>query len=268
MAQAPFISSPQQIAGHPVLRELTPGTTYLADRTGRRVVLKRLQDDCLLEGELHPLIHDRLSRVRELAHVGVANLLAVEPDGNDAYLVWEYVEGTPLADFAPSLDPTGRNLIARDLVAAVETLHALGIVHGDIHGNNVIVTPAGRVTLTHVSPLLYNEERVDVEAVAKLLREMNCPVALSGSVPLRQLAIQLSTSDRRRSGSSDGEAKTDVVRHDRRGSLIAAILLSIAAVVIAVGVWSWTSRLSQSDELAPAAPRITAAAAGRQRGAD
>src|SRR5687768_14870679 len=83
----PLIPSPHTLADYPALRELTPHTTYPADRAGRRVVLKRLEDDCLLEGELHPLIRDRLSRVRELAHVGVANLLAVELDGDAAYLV-------------------------------------------------------------------------------------------------------------------------------------------------------------------------------------
>jgi hypothetical protein len=265
MPDAPSISSPHQIAGHAILRELTPNVTYLADRTGRRVILKHVEDDCLLEGQLHPLVHDRLSRVRELAHVGVANLLGVEAHGDDAYLVWDYVEGTPLADGVASLDATRRLAIARELIAAVETLHALGIVHGEIHGNNVIVTPSGRVKLTQVSPLLYNEEHVDVKAVTKLLREMGCPVDSGGDASLRQLALQLGASHHQPSHSDGDEVRTQNVRHDRRGSLIAAALIAIAAAGIAFGVWSWTSSLSQPEEFAPAAPRTTAA---HQQGAN
>ena len=47
---------------------------------GRRVVLKRLDEDCLWKGQLHPSVKDRLARVRELAHQGVANLHGVERD--------------------------------------------------------------------------------------------------------------------------------------------------------------------------------------------
>src|SRR5688572_3762987 len=254
MPDAPFIPSPQTIADYPVLRELTPNTTYLADRAGRRVVLKRLEDDCLLEGELHPLIHDRLSRVRELAHVGVANLLAVELGSGAAYLVWEYVEGTPLADCASSFDPTRRGVIARDLIAAVETLHALGIVHGEIHGHNVIVTPSGRVKLTHVSPLLYNEQHVDVEAVAKLLREIGCRTFGGSSASLRQIAAELVAIAGDPSSPVHVAGPRESDRHDRRGSLLAAALLSVVAVAIAFGVWLWADKLSQSDELSPAVP--------------
>ena len=42
-------------------------------------------------------------------------------------------------------------------------------IGGQVH---VIVTPQGGLKLTHVSPLLYTETQVDVEAVASLLEEM------------------------------------------------------------------------------------------------
>src|SRR5688572_29974132 len=248
MPDAPFIPSPQTIADYPVLRELTPNTTYLADRAGRRVVLKRLEDDCLLGGELHPLIHDRLSRVRELAHVGVANLLGVEADDGQAYLVWEYVEGTPVVEYARTADARRREAVARELIGAVEMMHALGIVHGEVHGGNVFVTPAGRVKLTQVSPLLYNETRVDVEAAAKVVGEMGVEVGPRGMTSLRELAGRVGARDSEKTVSL---VNTDEVRHGRRGSLIAAALLAFAGAVIALGVWYWTNDLSRAEELAP-----------------
>ena len=226
----------------------------MAEGGGRRVVLKRLEDDCLLGGELHPLIHDRLSRVRELAHVGVANLLGVEADDGQAYLVWEYVEGMPVIEYARAADARRREAIARELIGAVETMHALGIVHGEVHGENVFVTPAGRVKLTHVSPLLYNETQVDVEAVAKVVGEMGVDVDAKGVTSLRELARRVGA---RHAAQKTAVSDTDESRHGRHGSLIAAALVAIAGAAIAFGVWYWTNDLSQAEELAPT-PRTAA----------
>ena len=59
------------------------------------VVRKRLDDDCLLDGQLHPSIRQRLERVRELPLTGVANLIGVEKNNAGvAELVWQFVTGT------------------------------------------------------------------------------------------------------------------------------------------------------------------------------
>lgn len=252
----PPISPPDTIAGYTVRAELASGASYLAEGAGgRRVVLKLLEDDCLLDGELHPLIHDRLSRVRELAHVAVANLLGVEPDGERAFLVWEYVEGTPLVEHYPAMDARRRELLARELIACVETLHALGIVHGEIHGNNVFVTPAGHIKLTHVSPLLYNDAQVDTEALIAVLREMGIQIDVKKSASLRELAASVAPS-RHDDGTSNSasaavDSSIDDPRRDRRGSLVAAALVALAAIMIALGVWWWASGLPKPEEFAP-----------------
>src|SRR5947209_12714971 len=86
-----------EIGGYGVERTLVPGQSWLACAPGgRRVVLKALDEDCLWKGQLHPNIRDRLARVRELAHAGVANLYGVERDGPLTYLVWEHVPGDTL----------------------------------------------------------------------------------------------------------------------------------------------------------------------------
>src|SRR5438309_11298777 len=98
-----------EIGGYEILDELTAEQSYLAVAPGgRRVVLKMLEPDVIARGQLHPSVRDRLGRVREIAHAGVANLHGAERDAGRAYLVWEYVEGEPLetwCEAAAALSP-------------------------------------------------------------------------------------------------------------------------------------------------------------------
>ena len=163
--------TPTSLGGYTIERELAPQRTYLATASdGRRVVLKMLDPACLLDGQLHPSVRERLARVRELAEKNVANLHGVERDGSYTYLVWDYVPGTTFTD-ASSADWPHRDLLqlSRELVLLVEALHAGGIVHGAITGGNVVVDPSRRLRLTHISPLLYSDPRHDTQAVATLL---------------------------------------------------------------------------------------------------
>jgi hypothetical protein len=58
---------------------------------------------------------------------------------------------------------------AREVILAVEALHAAGIVHGAVHERNVIVDPHGQVRLTHVSPLLHSDSDHDAADVLDML---------------------------------------------------------------------------------------------------
>ncbi len=135
-----------------------------------RVFRKRLAEDCLLGGELHPSIAQRLHRVRELPVGAVANLHGVERDSAGVWLVWQFIEGLTLEQFMQLEHPDRKpDALARELELAVAAMHAHGIVHGAIHARNVIVDPRGRVRLTHVSPLLYSDPAEDDRAVAELV---------------------------------------------------------------------------------------------------
>jgi hypothetical protein len=193
---------PGDVGGYEVLRELGEGgQSALAVAPGRRtVVLKRLEADCLVRAganpKLHPSIKDRLARVRELAHARVANLYGVEHDRGVVYLVWEHVEGRTLEDWAVAKEVSPRDLLvaARELILTVEALHARGIVHGAIHGRNVIVDPQGKLKLTHVSPLLYHDPEHDTASIAELFSEL---AARRGELdsPLERLAEEAGEPD-------------------------------------------------------------------------
>ena len=142
--------------------------TRFESRNGRKVVLKPLDDDCLLDDVLHPTIRLRLDRVRELPVPAVANLHGVERSDGRPYLVWDYIEGAPLSDVVERLTDDQRAVIRREISLAVKALHAAGVVHGAIHERNVIVDPCGLVRLTHVSPLLYDDPQVDRHALDEM----------------------------------------------------------------------------------------------------
>jgi hypothetical protein len=218
------------IGGWCVEEELSAGRTWLARGPGgRRVVLKVVESDCLMGEQLHPMIRDRLGRVRELAHVRVANLLGVERCGEQVYLVWEYVEGETLEAYAARREKGSAGLqgLARQLVQSVEGLHALGIVHGAIHGRNVIVRGGREICLTHVSPLLYNDIEVDLGAAQALLEEMACG---------RWQSERGSGTDEASGGQGEGAPDS---RRWRRGALLGALLAAVVGGAVAWRVWRY-----------------------------
>jgi hypothetical protein len=267
-----FAGDRSEIGGYAVVRTLVPDQSWLADAPGgRRVVLKVLDDDCLWKGQLHPNIKDRLGRVRELAHVGVANLYGVERDEGLAYLVWEYVEGKTLEEYA-ALPTSGQRdllVVARELVLGVEMLHARGIVHGTIKGSNAIVGPNGRVVITHVSPLLYSEPGDDVQAVWSLLSELverrgeqDSPLgkllAQAGEeeMTLRRMAARMGALlDARENEPALSDEDVAEGRRVRRRALIGAVSAAVLGVALFVGLKQYANSQAPQRPVPPhAAP--------------
>ncbi|HEY7088314.1 MAG TPA: hypothetical protein VH518_09515, partial [Tepidisphaeraceae bacterium] len=77
---------------------------------------KRLDDDCLLDRQLHPSISERLNRVRELPLTDVANLHGVEVDRDGVWLVWQFIEGQTLEQWMLTNPKSSeRRRLAREL---------------------------------------------------------------------------------------------------------------------------------------------------------
>src|SRR4051812_851297 len=252
---------PAEICGYPVDSALSDKGCYLAiGPGGRGVVVKRMEDDCLLKGQLHPAVRERLERVREIAHGGVANLFGVERDGGAAWLVWGDVEGEPFDAYAAHPERSLRELAAagREVALAVDLLHMQGIVHGAVHGGNVIVSPSGAVRLTHVSPLLYSDPAQDAEAVANLL---DSAVTLRGGensslgwllarareerIGLRALAGRLAALIQSRELEDAGGAESAEDHRPRRRALYGAVVVALLGA--GAGVVAW--RAAASPEL-------------------
>jgi hypothetical protein len=72
-------------------------------------------------------------------------------------------------------------------------MHSLGVVHGAVHARNIIIAADGSVKLTHVSPLLFNDPRIDLDALRALneglLGPCNASVETEASDSMRQWRI-------------------------------------------------------------------------------
>jgi serine/threonine-protein kinase len=124
------------------------GVVYLArdTRLGRAVALKAVG-----RGGTDSIGRARLQRearaAASLAHPGIATVYALEEDGDDCYLITEYLQGRTLRDeLIDGPLPYGRwRLVAIAIAEAVGAAHAQGLVHRDLKPENVMRTDAGAI---------------------------------------------------------------------------------------------------------------------------
>src|SRR5262249_26074306 len=115
-------------------------------------------------------IAERLERLQQAAHPHLANLLGIQYQGGEAFVAWEASDGRPLAEVVDRLSDDQLCRVMRNLIGAVESLHALGLVHGDLNSQNIYVVN-DEVYITEASPLLLTDPQIDVSAVAGILRD-------------------------------------------------------------------------------------------------
>ncbi|GAB3906262.1 hypothetical protein GCM10029964_102750 [Kibdelosporangium lantanae] len=132
------------------------GIVWLAeDRTiGRRVAIKEL----LLPPSTPPaerrVFEERVLREARTAgrlnDPGIVTVYDVLPENGTTFIVMELVEYPDLADVVAQRGPLPGPFVAKiaeQLLSALETAHAAGIVHRDVKPANVMVAPNGRVKL-------------------------------------------------------------------------------------------------------------------------
>lgn len=141
-----------RIGPYRILRTLGAGgmgEVYLAERADaefeQQVAIKVVHGGTLARG-----VHSRLKMERQilaqLDHPNIAHLLdgGSLPDGT-AYIVMEYVDGTPIDVYCDShrLDVASRLKLFQTVCAAVHYAHQNLIVHRDLKPSNILVTAAG-----------------------------------------------------------------------------------------------------------------------------
>src|SRR6185295_523532 len=99
-------------------------------------------------------------------------------EGGLPYFVMEYVEGTPLLEYAAALTVDRRLELFRSLCSAVQYAHQNLIVHRDIKPANILVTPGGTPKLLDFG-------------IAKLLD----PAAENATAALTLTGVRLMTPD-------------------------------------------------------------------------
>ncbi|MGO8786300.1 MAG: serine/threonine-protein kinase [Terriglobia bacterium] len=127
------------------------GVVYRARdlRLERQVAIKVLADD-LRDDELAWARLLREARLAsQLIHPHIAAIYDLGEEDGRAYIAMEYVEGLPLADLIPEGGMAREQFehYVAQISGALAFAHRQGVIHGDLKGSNIIVTPEGNIKL-------------------------------------------------------------------------------------------------------------------------
>ncbi|MEV7614010.1 serine/threonine-protein kinase [Streptomyces sp. NPDC089799] len=122
-------------------------------RLDRRVAVKLLRPDKVAgPGTVAEELRRRFVRecrvTAQVDHPGLVTVHDAGSDGDDLYLVMQYVEGADLADHLAENEPypwPWAVSVAAQLCAVLSAVHAVPIVHRDLKPRNVMVRPDGTV---------------------------------------------------------------------------------------------------------------------------
>ncbi|MFI6107342.1 protein kinase [Streptomyces sp. NPDC051310] len=123
-------------------------------RLDRRVAVKLLRPDHMAAGTAADEMRRRFVRecrvTAQVSHPGLVTVHDAGSDGDDLYLVMEYVDGADLADHLAEHDPypwPWAVSVGAQLCGVLAAVHAVPIVHRDLKPRNVMVRPDGTVTV-------------------------------------------------------------------------------------------------------------------------
>ena len=96
-------------------------------------------------------IQREIAVLRVLSHPGIARLISSFRFREGAYLVLEYASGGDLHTLLRkhgSLDQESTRFVVGEIVAALASIHDLGLVYGDLKPENCVITEPGHIKLT------------------------------------------------------------------------------------------------------------------------
>jgi serine/threonine protein kinase len=150
------------------------GQVWLAEHVllGRKVAIKSLHLQFARNAGIRARFKQEAATLAHLQHPNIVALHDYIEEGDDAYLVMEYVEGTPLDEFITRQTgpiPTGqlRELFGQILDGFVYA-HGKMVVHRDIKPSNFLVNKDGNVKILDFG-------------IAKILTESNQKLTKTGS---------------------------------------------------------------------------------------
>jgi len=121
---------------------------------------------------------DNYQALKELQGKVIPRLIARGTVLNEAHdkipfiAVERIMDSIPLKEAAGILAPAMLERVAEQASASVRSLHQLGVAHGDVDngGNNILVTPAGKVWLIDLGSTVMNASEESLEREERELR--------------------------------------------------------------------------------------------------
>ena len=151
-AQAPVLlpGDPRHVGGVRLLGRLGQGgmgVVFLGeDGDGRRVCVKLIRAEYALDPRFLARFAAEAEAARRVARFCTAQVLEAGTDGDRAYLITEFIEGPTLtAALAQDGPMRGSTLdsLAIGIAAALNGIHAAGVVHRDLKPSNVLLSRVG-----------------------------------------------------------------------------------------------------------------------------
>eukprot|EP00522_Entomoneis_paludosa_P017392 CAMPEP_0172450846 /NCGR_PEP_ID=MMETSP1065-20121228/9056_1 /TAXON_ID=265537 /ORGANISM="Amphiprora paludosa, Strain CCMP125" /LENGTH=571 /DNA_ID=CAMNT_0013202689 /DNA_START=1 /DNA_END=1716 /DNA_ORIENTATION=- len=113
--------------------------------------VKIVSTDKIRELGYEASIQREIAVLRVLSHPGIARLVSSFRFREGAYLVLEYASKGDLHNLLRqqgSLDHDATRFVIGEIVAALASIHDLGLVYGDLKPENIVITEIGHIKLT------------------------------------------------------------------------------------------------------------------------
>ena len=173
------------VAGPFAIGERVGSSVWLADdtRNGKRVAIKLLTRQLPKEPAKREALIREVRVAAALYHTFLVPILEILPEGDNLLMVMDVVEGQQIYKKVTNnpLDRAGFFRLAYQLGSVVKYLHTKSILHGNLSGDSVMVTPEGQIKLggLNIANLLrrenassaYQQKGSDPRAVAYLAPE-------------------------------------------------------------------------------------------------
>ena len=120
-------------------------------RTGHNVAVKILKREFNEDAEFVARFQREADAASRMTHHNIVNLLDVGIEGEDRYLVMEYVQGKTLKEVIQERGRLSAPLacqITIRILSALEHAHSKGIVHRDIKPQNILVHADGHIKVS------------------------------------------------------------------------------------------------------------------------
>lgn len=127
------------------------GEVFLAydERLDRLVAIKRVRPEAAGDAERRERLRREARAAARLSHPNVVQVFDLIEDEEGDSIVFEYVQGRTAAHLLRDgpLAPGTAAGIAGQVAEGLAAAHAAGLVHRDLKGENVVVTPEGRAKI-------------------------------------------------------------------------------------------------------------------------